>query len=625
MAAAQDPPQAAEDVYAAWLAAGREELQAAADAYGAAPSPEAARRATAAIQDALTRHYARLGPRLRRDADFASMTRLYGTDLREPALKAATTAIELGREKDDLAGVAVLSAWMRDALLSGRAERTALETALAVPHASAGGGSDGSGEAAPPPAAGAFRWARRGAALACGTRSENSCPSGASAANPRAGSAAPSGAAEPGDVAKPPTSLEGWVRVDDPRAFGEAWREALGWAPKGTPGWDLLDGLYALFIKPSATGGIADALGGPVYLASGVWATEAGRAALRALSDGDVACARLVESSRTTGESTTCRQDQRVETTQGAQTVSESESCAPTAAAEIPATCRSSSVMDVYARPICDHYDGRGSVFLAECDCVKQMQLPSVMLLKSVCDAEAGKPGSGVTAAGCERMVEKGSEKLQAWPVANVKALTAPVLANALMRYGVRSQRRLSGMQGTYAGCVYPPCASMLSRDAYTDARITRMERDRCPAIRCEASINVDWVGGDVNIEGNMLKVRCFGGECIRPDGSPKCQNDGRCMQDGKCVCEPGFRGERCEEVVPGEGSGSAATTTGTGGTSTAAQIAGPLAQETLGAARDSFGVDDLLSEPRLIAMGLGIAVGAVFAAWLLRTLLLRR
>jgi len=594
---ASEPDALAGPSYADWLRAGEAEMRQAVDAYGTAPSPDAARRVTAAIQDALVRHYARLGPRLRRDAEFASMTRLYGTDLREPALRAATTALELGRQADDAAGVAFISGWMRDNLLSGRAERSALETALAVPAPSA----------AASPAAGAFRWARAGSA-----------------------------ASEPGDVAKPPSSLEGWVRVDDPRAFGDRWREALGWAPQGTPGWDLLDGLYALYIKPSGVSGISDALGGPVYLASGVWATEAGRAALRALADGDVACARLVESSRTTGTSTTCTQEQSMASAQdgqsSTQTVRESEACSPTEPTAVPDTCRDSAVMEVYARPVCDHYDGRGHVFLAECDCVKQMQLPSVMRLRTLCDDEVTQARASTKAAadpltleGCARMTHAADgsavDNLAAWPVRNVHALDAPVFANALMRYGVRSQRRLSGMQGTYPACVYPPCASMLSRDAYTDARITRMERDRCPPVRCEASINVDWVGGNVNIEGNMLRVRCFGGECLRPDGTYKCANEGRCLQDGKCACEgTGFRGERCEEPDP-DYTGPAKNMPPPPGPT--ANIAGPLKQDALDAMRaSSLQPGDFLAEPRLIFMGVGIAVGAVFLAWLLRTLL---
>jgi hypothetical protein len=622
--------------YAEWLRAGSEEMRAAVDAYGSAPSEGTARGVTRAIHDAFVRHYGRLARRLRTDREFAAATRLYGTELREPALRAATTALEVGREADDAEGVALLSAWVRQRLLSGKVEDEALETVL---------GGLASAEEGEVPAAGAFRTPSVGKHFLGsigGPRSGSlATPSWRTApfSPRRAGSAPP---AEPGDVPKPPSSLEGWVRVDDPKAFGGRWREALGWAPEGTPGWDMLGGLYALYIKPSGSTSVTDALGGPVYLASGVWATEAGRSTLAASVEGDVACARLVESAKQRGGGETCRYERQEvdgETTKDVLVCGE-------ASAEIPATCRDSSVMDVYARPICDHYDGRGHVFLAECDCVKQLQLPSVMRLKSLCDSEADLASANdVTRESCARMAgegdsasasegesggrqrSEGADNLAAWPVPNVNALKAPVLSNALMRYAVRSQRRLSGMQGTYAACVYPPCASMLSRDAYTDARVTRMERDRCPPIRCEASINVDWVGGSATVEGNMLRVRCYGGECMLPDGTPKCQNGGRCLQDGKCACEgTGFRGERCElpedddAATEGEGAADDDPESGPSPPPPAADIAGPLEP-----ARVTFGVADLLKEPTWIALGLGIAALVVFAGWLLRRMGTRR
>ncbi|XP_072481777.1 latent-transforming growth factor beta-binding protein 2 isoform X2 [Notamacropus eugenii] len=41
--------------------------------------------------------------------------------------------------------------------------------------------------------------------------------------------------------------------------------------------------------------------------------------------------------------------------------------------------------------------------------------------------------------------------------------------------------------------------------------------------------------------------------QCIKPVCEPPCQNKGSCSRPQQCVCRSGFRGNRCEEVIPDE------------------------------------------------------------------------
>jgi hypothetical protein len=520
--------------YVEWLDEAQAKVAGAAGSYMDTPGPDRARDLVSAALGALSIHYERLGPRLLSDETFASRTRMYGTEVRGVVMRFATLAMKEGRKAGDREGAALLSAWVRDDLLPAKSESEYLRRELDRPK--------------------------------------------------RAGSAAgSSGAAE----APLPDNPEGWVRIDDERAFGSRWREILDWPPQGTPGWDLLDGDYGLFVRREGGTDRTDALAAPVFLASGVWVTSRGKDLLEAAVDGDVACAR-------------------------------------DPAASASDLCRTSTVMTLFAEPICNHYDGRGNVFLAECDCIKQLQLPSVMRIRSLCDSSASQPTSGVTARGCEDMVKaedvgNPQTSLRAWPTRNLAAIKSPLLANSLYRYAVRSQRRLSGMQGTFASCTFPPCGSLRSSSAYTDARVTAMEQARCPPVRCEASINVDWVGGNVLIDGNMLRVQCFGGLCMRSDGQPKCRSGGRCLADGACNCQgTGFKGDTCEE----EDKDAPATSNAVSQDLTVRtpSIAGPIKDSN-----SIFDLAHLFADSTIIIIALGSALVLVSLVYGARGLLRRR
>jgi hypothetical protein len=328
--------------------------------------------------------------------------------------------------------------------------------------------------------------------------------------------------------------MNGWVRVDDPvSGYGEDWWKVLDWpSPDASgqhpPGSRLLSGLYGLYMRRDNDSDRQDAMAAPVLLASGVWALEHGRAALADAVRGDVECRRQSEGA-----------------------AQERVLCPP-----------ESRVLSSFGFPICDYYDGRGNVYLAECDCLKQLSLPSMARLNTVCrrSSQESGPLGGLTEEDridCEAMLkdsapssrETAAAELGKWPVSNIHRLRDRVFRNLLYRYAVRSSRRLDGMQGTFAACTYGPCASEDSKTAYTDAVTTSRELARCPPIRCEASINVAWTGGDVLVDNNMLVVRCRGQLCLNEAGEFKCRNGGRCLQDGRCACEgTGFRGKTCEE-----------------------------------------------------------------------------
>jgi hypothetical protein len=519
--------------YASWVEEGVASMQAALSAYMDRPSRATADAFIAAVRAAMDVHYARIGNRIRSDNLFAERVRLYGADLRAPAVRFATLALDAAREEEDAPGMEALTEWMRDDLLPATSETALLER-----------------EVNPNPAQE-------------GTRAGSS-----------------GGGADPASDAPLPDAPPGWLRLDDSRAYGERWREAIHWPPEGTPGWDMLKGNYALFVRLDGASDVFDGLAGPVFLATGLRALPTGRAVLDAVVKGDVDCA------------------------QGK--VAE------------PSLCRTSTVIDSLADPICNHYDGRGSVFLAECDCLKQLQLPSVMRLRTLCDDAARDPTSGINNQNCNDMAPDDKDReLRTWPAKDMTKIRSPILSNTVMRYAVRSQRRLSHMQGTFAACTYSPCASINSVAAYTDARTTALELARCPLMRCEASINVDWVGGNVTIDGNMLKVRCSGGACMQPDGLPRCKNGGRCQPDGKCNCEgTGFVGDTCETSLTAPAPTDPATPPPPPPTPPpppppAPEIAGPLEKP-----RSMFELSHLFNDVTLILTGLAIA-GLIVAAFL--------
>lgn len=507
--ATQELAAAGERFVAAELAA-KERREAALAGGGPVPDPAASSGWPALRQEfeaVVSTYYERIGPRLRRDPPFVENTRLYGTPLREALHRMAALAVTVSQQSG-LPSAESVRQWVADDVVPGRFEGEMLQRELAAT------GGDETQEMR-----------------------------------------------EAAEAAEAMVDLDGWIAINDRRAYGSDWWKVLDWPaplPGGAhrPGAGLMTGLYNLFVRSDGDSTVQDALNSPVLIASGIWATSVGREQLQAAVDGDVACRRDILA--VSGEPSACNNESRV--------------------------------MRAFGFPICSHYDGRGNVFLAECDCLKQLSLPSMVRLNSVCrDASTREERheedsafadlSKLDKEDCDAMlasdaargdVERGTTELGKWPVRDINGLRDRVFRNLLYRYAVRSTRRLNINQGTYAACGYVPCSDEESRYAYVDSFVTRSELFKCPPIRCEASINVEWTGGDVHIEGNMLKVRCQGELCM-VDGQPKCRNGGRCLRDGTCNCEgTRYRGQFCEQRLPpedgeeeedeeGEGDGAAA------------------------------------------------------------------
>jgi hypothetical protein len=580
-----------------WVQEGVRGLEQAVDAYLAAEA-SAPGSGWPALREAFTaefsKHYERLGPRLRRNATeedrvFVMRTRLYGTQLREPALALVQRAL---REVEGRPQTDEFHAWVLDDVYAAATETELLDRELAR--------SD------PETAAGAMRRPRAGkvrdwVAGRIGVRAT------------RAGSQ-PGGGGGGASQASAPQDVNGWVRIDDDvHAYGRDWWKVLDWpAPiSGTassstpqvslPGSGLLNGLYGLYVRKDETIGRVDGTGSPVLLASGVWVTQHGRDALNQAIEGDVAC--------------------RVN--------------AEDPLAEVQCA-KESRVMQSFGHPICDYYDGRGNVFLAECDCLKQLSLPSMVRLNRACK-EADERGVQTEAdrLECDRMLQRSSSspaspaerdsgELGKWPVQNINNIRDRVFRNLLYRYAVRSARRMEGMQGTFAACVYGPCDSENSRTAYTDALVTQMELSRCPGIRCNQSINLEWNEGNVFVEGNMLVTRCTGQLCLDVNGEAKCKNNGRCLQDGKCDCSgTGYRGDFCQDKIPeddddnGGGGGGGATPPEEPDTPAPAPAKGP--GETPWAQQALNDVAKRALDKKLIMTGVGVGAGVLVAIFLLR------
>jgi hypothetical protein len=553
-----------------------------------------------------------LGRSLNEDEVLRRRAEMYGTPARMMIVRTVADAMRFQQEEGavaagDAAGVAearrAMGRLLREGAMEAGIERAALDRARQQAAATAG--------------------ARRRAVAAAATTSSSSSSSSAPCETcrpsslflmasgalgpfgvPRAGAEEPTEPTEPAEPAVPPTpspdetlpvfpSLNGWLRVDDPAAFGSDWHVYLGWPDPSQYSyeeWQLQPGMYSLYVRMTPDSAIMDGLNQPVLLASGVWATEQGREILAMAVANDVLCSKEIyspnasyaggtnEMTYTSSYTVTQGQDcsagfirslldetlcEPVNTVEGTEELAEywREAGQET----IPPHCAESSVMSNYAFPICDFYEGKGNVYLAECDCIKSGVLPGSSRIHASC-TDLGSPS-----VDCEKLAAGSTEEMGKL-VALRDARTGPIVTNLAQRKLVRSLRGLQGMQGTFPACVYPPCASLNSATAYTDARITRSERNRCPPVRCEASINVSWVGGNVNIEGNALRVNCFGGECMAQNGAPKCMNDGRCMVDGTCNCEgTGHHGDRCEindetgEVTSGGEAPSSTTTTDPG------------------------------------------------------------
>ena len=381
------------------------------------------------------------------------------------------------------------------------------------------------------------------------------------------------------------SSLQGWLRIDDPLAYGTQWYRALDWPDPalGFPDWQMLGGWHGIYIHLTANSSVMDGLNQPVRLASGVWVDPDGRAALSLSVDMDVECARQVYSKDATYEGGTDTIDYsstyKLESTAGGclpgffnTMIGTTAYCEPIQTEEstesleqywteagqstIPPHCAESQVLKYFGHEICDYYEGKGNVYLAECDCIKSGVVPGPGRLWGFCDSlsPAGVDCDKIAAGDTDELAvlatklrgkENDTEDKSRF---ELHGISEAVVSNLAARRLVRSLRRLPGMQGTFPACVYPPCSSLNSNTAYVDARITRSERGQCPPVRCTALIDVSWVGGDVTVRNNTLRVNCFGGDCMNAEGQPKCRNGGRCMVDATCNCEgTGYHGEHCE------------------------------------------------------------------------------
>lgn len=349
---------------------------------------------------------------------------------------------------------------------------------------------------------------------------------------------------EPGIALKYPllqndTDPRVWQRVADvQKGLGLVWRQVLNVSSDFAP--LSLNGCDALYAAPRAST-MTDASGFPVRLASGYYANA---------GDDDLS---------------TCRKALQ-------DAVMHDNRCLDPHLFSAQA-CYTSQVRTI-ANRVCSRYDAQGDIYLAECDCWGAEAMPGISRVHEACLAAlarnpektvstqelTGGWEKDVTEEDCARLdvgATGGAIGLPSRP----KRISDAIFGNLLGRYVTRAQRKVDRLRGMPIQCAYAPCADRYSSAGYVDAGATQEGLSTCPAIRCEALINADWVTGDVTITGNVLDVNCDGGPCLER-GLAKCRNGGRCIPGAggdvtKAICDcrgTGFKGENCEvQLAEGE------------------------------------------------------------------------
>jgi hypothetical protein len=370
-----------------------------------------------------------------------------------------------------------------------------------------------------------------------------------------------------------------WQRADSgATGLGRTWREVLGLGES----FAMLGGCDALFVSPHA-GGRTDPMGFPVRLASGYYADPgAGGPTLQTAAGVVQACRAAL------GDAV--RHDNR---------------CMEAASAGSN-LCGRREVAHIGAR-VCNHYDGNGMLYLAECDCLRATEKPAEARLSEACEAAVARNKFRVkrwawerdlTAEDCARLDVADASRTDWGLPPNPSRISDPVAQNLVARLMNRSHRSLDRFAGFPVACFYPPCADRYASYGYTDPAQVYADLGRCPDVRCSASINVNWVSGDVNITGNALEVRCDGGPCL-VGGLPRCKHGGRCIpapeaKDDKVICDcrgTGFKGPTCE-VPLAEGEQDEALQTVDLAAQAAAQLAAAGAQQAIEtAARTKRGI----------------------------------
>lgn len=393
-----------------------------------------------------------------------------------------------------------------------------------------------------------------------------------------------------------------WQRADSgATGLGRTWREVLGLGS----GFAMLEGCDALFVSPHA-GGRTDPMGFPVRLASGYYADPgAGGPTVQTAAGVVQACRAAL------GEAV--RHDNR---------------CMEAGVAG-GNLCGRREVPTIGAR-ICNHYDGNGMLYLAECDCLRATEKPAEARLFEACEAAVARNKFRVkrwawerdlTPEDCARLDVTDASRTDWGLPPNPSRISDPVAQNVVARLMNRSYRSLDRFAGFPVACFYPPCADRYASYGYTDPAQVYADLGRCPDVRCSASINVNWVSGDVNITGNALEVRCDGGPCL-VGGLPRCKHGGKCIpatgaaaaSEDRVICDcrgTGFKGATCE-VPLAEGEQDEALETVDLAAQAAAQLAAAGAQQAIGTAAGT---------KRGIVVGVWAMIG-LLALMLLATLL---
>lgn len=329
-----------------------------------------------------------------------------------------------------------------------------------------------------------------------------------------------------------------WQPADSgAQGLGRTWREVLGLPASFEP----LRGCDALYVSPHA-GGRTDPLGFPVRLATGYYADPGAGSGLTA----DTAAGTVQACRAALGEA--IRHDNR---------------CLEASSAGSN-LCARREVRAIGDR-VCNHYDGVGALYLAECDCLRATSRPAESRLYEACEAAVARNKFRVkrwawerdlTLEDCARLDVTDASRTEWGLPPNPSRISDPVAQNLIARFMSRSYRELDRFAGYPVACFYPPCSDRYASYGYTDVQQVYADLGRCPEVRCSASINVNWVSKDVTIAGNTLEVRCDGGPCLK-EGLPLCKNGGRCLpvpgSSDRAVCNcigTGHKGATCEEPL---------------------------------------------------------------------------